>query len=66
MTRIYRSHVLGKELLNRPNSFIVARVGQKEYIIDSIHRIGTYANSDDMSIYLALQLKECNGENIKR
>ena len=58
--------MLAKELLNRPNLFIVARDGEKEYIINGIHRIGTYANSDDMSVYIALQLKECNGENIKR
>ena len=58
--------MLARELLDRPDSFIVAQDGEKEYIIDSIHRIGTYANPDDMSVYLALQLKECNGENIKR
>ena len=58
--------MLARELLDRPDSFIVAQDGEKEYIIDSIHRIGTYANLDDMSVYLALQLKECNGENIKR
>ena len=58
--------MLARELLNRPDTFLVAQDGEKEYIINSIHRMGTYANADDISVYLALQLKECNGENIKR
>ena len=58
--------MLARELLDRPDAFLIAQDGEKEYIVESIRRIGTYANSDDMSMYISLQLKECNGENIKR
>ena len=58
--------MLARELLNRPDAFVVAQDGEREYIIESIRRVGTYANSDDMTMYISLQLKECNGENIKR
>lgn len=59
--------MLAKELLSRPDAFLVAQdKAGREYIVESIKRMGTYANSDDMTMYISLQLKECNGENIKR
>ena len=59
--------MLGRELLNRPDAFLVAQDNKgKEYIVESIKRMGTYANSDDMTMYISLQLKECGGANIKR
>ena len=58
--------MLARELLNRPDAFVVAQDGEREYIIESIRRMGTYANTDDMTMYISLQLKECDGENIKR
>ena len=58
--------MLARELLDKPDAFLVAQNGEKEYIVESIRRMGTYANSDDITMYISLQLKECNGENIKR
>ena len=58
--------MLAKELLKRPDAFLVAQDGEKEYIVENIRRMGTYANSDDITMYISLQLKECNGKNIKR
>lgn len=58
--------MLARELLDKPDAFLVAQDGEKEYVVESIRRMGTYANSDDMTMYISLQLKACNGENIKR
>ena len=58
--------MLARELLSKPDAFLVAQDGEREYVVENIRRIGTYANPDDKTMYISLQLKECNGENIKR
>ena len=62
---IATSHQLARELLDRPDEFISAIVGNKEYGIESIKRITTHANRDDGVIHLALKLKECEGNIIR-
>lgn len=59
------SHVLAKELLNKPDGFITVSLGELEYIIDSLKRVSTHANVDDSTIYWTLKLREIEG-NIKR
>ena len=62
---ICRSHLLADELNGKPDDFITASVGDKEYIIQSVKRVPTHANIDDGVTHLALQLKECEGNIIR-
>lgn len=41
-------------------------IDEKEYIIESIKRIATYANTDDSVINWALKLRDYEQGNIKR
>lgn len=63
---ISTSHELAKELLNKPDSFITAIIGEKEYVIENIKRIATHANVDDSVTHLALNLRDGGEGNIKR
>lgn len=63
---ISTSHELAKELMNKPDSFITAIIGEKEYVIENIKRIATHANIDDCVTHLALNLRDCGNGNIKR
>lgn len=66
MSCISTSHMLARELLNRPDVFLTATIGEKEYVIDNIQRKFTCANIDDSVSYITLNLKgDCCG-NIKR
>ena len=63
---INTSHELARELLNKPDSFITAIIGEKEYVVDGIKRIATHANIDDSVTHLALNLRDGGDGNIKR
>ena len=66
---ISTSHELARELKNKEDGFIFAKVrlyGQEyECVIDSIGRTPTHGNLDDMSTHYVLNMRECSG-NIKR
>lgn len=60
------SHELAKELNNKPNSIIIARHGEEEYIIKNYQRVINNSNNDDNTTYFALNLQKSNKGNIKR
>lgn len=66
---ISTSHELARELKNKEDGFIFAKVrlyGQEyECVIDSISRNPTHANMDDRVTHYVLNMRECSG-NIKR
>ena len=59
------SHALARELLSRPDDFLTATLGDREYIIEGYSRKATHANIDDGVTYLTLNLRECGQNNIK-
>ena len=63
---ISTSHTLARELLSKPDGFIIATFGEEEYIISNIQRISTHANSDDSVTYWTLNLRDGGNGNIKR
>lgn len=63
---ITTTHSLAKELLNKPDGFIFATDGEKDYVVESIKRIATHANYDDRVMNWALKLRNCGKGNIKR
>lgn len=60
------THSLARELLNKPDGFLVATDGDKEFVIDNIRKVSTHANADDSVLYWTLHLRECESGNIKR
>lgn len=48
------AHGLAGELLKQPNEFLTVQVGEDEYEIDSIKRVGSNANNDDRTTHLTL------------
>ena len=54
------------ELLNKPDGFITAMLGEEEYVIDSIKRVKTHANIDDEIMYYTLILRDGGGGNLKK
>lgn len=66
MSCIYTSHELAKELLNKPDGFITASIGEKEYVIDNTQKAWTHANIDDSTIYWTLNLRDAGQGCIKR
>lgn len=58
--------MLAKELLNKPDGFVTATFGDKEYVISNIQRVPTHANIDDSVTYLTLNLRDGGKGNIKR
>lgn len=52
--------MLARELLNKPDGFLVVNVGDKEYAIESIRRKLTCANIDDSIIYWNINIKDYN------
>ena len=58
--------MLARELLNKPDCFLVATFGDKEGVVEDIRRISNCSNYDDTSMYLSLNIRECNCGNIKR
>lgn len=61
-----RSHLLARELLSKPDDFITATIGDKEYIIESYQRKQTHANIDDGIYHWTLNLRDGGQGNIKR
>ena len=58
--------MLAKELLNKPDGFIIATFGEEEYVIDNIRKTSTYANIDDSVTHWALNLRDGGKGIIKR
>ena len=52
--------MLGRELLNKPDGFIMVNLNGKEYLIESIQRKSTYANIDDSIMYWNINIKDDN------
>ena len=50
---------------NRPDDFVTATIGEKEYVIENVKRIPTHINVDDGITHLTLKLKECEGNIIR-
>ena len=65
LSGITRSHSLANELYNKPDDFITASIGEKEYVIQNVKRVPTHANIDDGVTHLTLQLRECEGNMIR-
>lgn len=63
---ISTSHALAKELLNKPDGFITATLGEKEYVIDNTQRVANHANIDDTVTHWTLILRDGGSGNIKR
>lgn len=66
MDYIRTSHGLAKELLDKLDGIIIANYKGEEYIIKNYNRKINFANNDDNTTYLTLNLCECNKGNIKR
>jgi hypothetical protein len=62
---ILRAHQLAKELLERPDGFITASDGVREYIIEGFSRSKTHANMDDSVVNWQLKLSDCSGNIIR-
>ena len=60
------SHALARELLNKPDGFLTATLGEEEYIINDIKRTVTHANIDDRVMHWTLNLRNGGNGNIKR
>ena len=45
------SHALARELLSKPDGFLTATLGEKEYIITDYKRTKGHANVDDSVTY---------------
>ena len=63
---ITTSHSLAIELLNKPDGFITATIGEEEYVIEVAKRKPTHANYDDEVMHWTLFLKKSDGRNIIR
>ena len=55
-----------RELQDVGDNFITVVVGDREYIIDHIKSVKTYANMDDSCTHKALICNEMSGKNIIR
>ena len=55
--KMITSHELARELLNRPNGFITANHGDKEFYIDAYKRVIT-DNENNKNLEWTLNLKE--------
>lgn len=60
------SHALARELLNKPDGFLTATIGEEEYIITDYKRTKGHANVDDSVPYWTLNLRDGGRGNIKR
>ena len=63
---ISTSHALARELLSKPDSFITATLGEKEYVISNTQRVATHANIDDSVTHWTLNLRDGGNGNLKR
>jgi hypothetical protein len=58
--------MLARELLSKPDGFLLARLEDKEYVIDSLRRTFTYANVDDSVCRWVMNLRDGGDGYIKR
>ena len=58
--------MLARELLSKPDGFIIANYMDGEYIIGDIKRVSTYANIDDSIMSWTLNLRDGGNGNLKR
>ena len=58
--------MLAKELLSKPDGFIIANYMDGEYIIGDIKRVSTHANIDDSTMHWTLNLRDGGNGNLKR
>lgn len=58
--------MLARELLSKPDGFILATNGEIDYVIENIQRGFTYANIDDSVAHWVLNLRKGGVGNIKR
>ena len=58
--------MFAREILCKPDGFLTATLGDREYIIESYQRKGTHANTDDSVMHWTLNLREAGEGNIKR
>ena len=63
---ISTSHALAKELLNKPDGFITATLGEEEYVISNTQRVSTHANMDDSVTHWTINLRDGGKGNLKR
>ena len=63
---ISTSHALARELLSKPDGFITAMLGEKEYIISNTQRVATHANIDDSVTHWTLNLRDGGNGNLMR
>lgn len=63
---ISMSHALARELLNKPDGFITATLGEEEYVISNTQRVATHANIDDSVTHWTLNLRDGGNGNLKR
>lgn len=66
MSYIATTHMLARELLDKPDGFLVVNVGGQEYIVESIRRKFTYANLDDSVMYWSINVRDERGEDNKK
>ena len=57
--------MLAKELLSKPDGFLIATNGEIDYVIENIQRVPTHGNRDDICMYWTLNIKD-SGTNIKK
>lgn len=57
---------MAKELLNKPNGFVTATIGDEEYVVDNIRKINNHANVDDSETHWTLNLRDGGKGNIRR
>lgn len=57
---IVTTHSLAKQLLERPDGFLVAKCEDEEFVIGDYERASTCANYDDTTLYWVLNLCKCN------
>lgn len=63
---ISTTHTLARELLSKPDGFLLAKLEDKEYVIDSLRRTFTCANIDDSVCYWIMNLRDGGEGYIKR
>lgn len=52
--------------MSKPDGFLVASNGEKEFVIENMRKVSTHANIDDSVLYWTLNLRDCKDGNIKR
>lgn len=58
--------MLARELLEKPDGFLVVTDGNREFVAENIKKAFTQANNDDKTSYWALNIRECGSGNVKR